>query len=351
MYLGSPRLLRFVPLSLEWAHIRVTENCNSRCITCYAWKNRSVDELTTEEVKNALRQLKDIGVKNLIFIGGDPLLRRDIGDIIKEASLLKFEIIIVVTNGLLLEDKAEELLENGVTHITVSIDGVGRANDVIRGVHGYFEKSIRGLETVQRLKKDKGLNCSVTLLTTILLNQNVDEIPKLLEICQSLGVYWSFNLLDLNLDIFKGIPFSSLLVENEEEIDKTIDYLKKTREEHPGLISSDVFCDHILEYARNYLKGKNRYDFHCIHGYKMIYLGSHGEVYPGCWAMEPLGNLRENKLREIVGSKKYRKRAERMYRMECPGCTNRFQPNIWMKHLISHRFDCERSTRKNYVKL
>ncbi len=346
MYLGSPRLLRFVSLRPEWAHIRVTESCNSRCVTCNAWKNELVDELTTQEIKNALKQLKDIGVTNLILIGGEPLLRSDIGNLIREAALLRFETIIVVTNGLLLEKKAEELLENGVTHITVSIDGVESVNDMIRGVPGYFEKSIRGLETVQRLKKDRGLNVSVTLLTTILLKKNVDDIPRLLEISRNMGVYWSFNLLDTNVDIFNGIPFSSLLAENEEQIDWTIDYLRKTREEKPWLISPDVSCDHMLEYARNYLKGNNRYDFHCVHGYKMIYLGSHGEVFPGCWAMEPVGNLRERNIRDILRSKEYRERAERMYRMDCPGCTNRFQPNIINKHLLSHRFHCEKDEKK-----
>lgn len=347
MYLGFPRFLRFVPPTPElWTEFRITENCNSKCTTCYAWRNKSVDELTTQEAKNALKQLKDVGVKNVIFLGGEPLLRKDIGELIKEASLLKFEAIIVVTNGLLLEDKAEELLENGATHITVSVDGFEHTDDVIRGVLGSYEKAVRGIKTVQKSKNDKGLKTTVTLLTTILLNQNVDEIPKLVETSQSLGVYWSFNIVDPNLDIFKGIPFSSLLVKDEEKIDRTIDYLKKIRNEQPGIISPDVFCDHMLEYARNYMKDNGRYNFHCIHGYKMVYLGPHGEVYPGCWAMEPMGNIRESKLRDIIKSKEYRERAERMYFMECPGCTNRFQPNIAMKHLIAHKFRCERHGEK-----
>ena len=348
MYLGFKKLLRFVPLSPEfWTEFRVTENCNSRCITCNAWKNRSVVELNTQEAKNALRQLRDIGIKKIVFLGGEPLLRSDIGELVKEAASLKFEARIVVTNGLLLGDKAEELLENGVTHITVSIDGFGRNNDVIRGVPGGYEKSVRGIETVQRLGEAKGLDVKVTILTTILMNQNIDDVPKLVELSRSLGVYWSFNLLDPNLDIFVGIPFSSLLAEDAEKIDRTIDYLKKIRKEYPGLISPDVSCDHMLEYARDYLKGKNRYNFHCIHGFKMVHLGSHGEVYPGCWAMGPLGSLRENRLDDIIKSRKYRERVERMYLMKCPGCTNRFQPNIEMKHLVSHQLQCARLAHKN----
>jgi len=340
--LGSRRLLRFASLSPEWADIRVTGSCNSRCQTCNAWKNKAKDELTTEEIKNALRQLKDIGFKNVVFIGGEPLLRRDIGILVKEASVLKMENIIIVTNGLLLRDKAEELLKNGITHITVSIDGVSDVDDEIRGVPDGYARAIEGIEAVQRLKREMDVTVPVTIITTLLLNQNVEEIPKLVELARSLDAHWLFNLLDPNLDIFRGIPLSKLMVKDKEKIDETIDYLVETCRKYPQLISS---CEHMLEFARNYLKGDNRYDFHCVHGYRMVYLGSHGEVYLGCYAMDPIGNIRENKLREIVGSKKHRKLAERMYMMECPGCTNRYEFNIAVKHLISHQFGCERRRR------
>lgn len=342
LYLGNKWLLRYVSPRPEWADIRVTESCNSRCITCYAWKNRPENELTTEEIKDALHQLKEIGVKNVVLIGGEPLLRKDIGDLVKESSLLGFENRIIVTNGLLLRDKAEELLSNGITHITVSIDGVGETNDKIRGIPNSYARAVEGIKTAQKLKKNMGLNVPVTIITTLLLNQNVEEIHKLIELSKSLEAYWLFNLLDPNLNIFKGIPFSTLLVHNKEKIDETIDLLKKACEQHPKLIYT---CDHMLEFARNYLKGENRYDFHCVHGYRMVYLGSHGEVYPGCYAMDPIGNIRKSKLREIVGSKKYRALAERMYMMECPGCTNRYEFNIATKHLISHQFYCERRSK------
>jgi MoaA/NifB/PqqE/SkfB family radical SAM enzyme len=344
LYLGVQSFLRFVTINPEWANIRVTMKCNSRCTTCYAWKRiPQEDELSTEELKDALSQIRGLGIRNVIFIGGEPLLRPDIGALAKKASTLGFKNIIVVTNGLLLKDKAEELVKNGVTQITVSIDGVKETNDAIRGVSGSYEKSIRGIQAVQRLNKAMGRNASVSLSTTILLNQNVEQIPELIKISKNLGVNWMFNLLDPNVDIFKGIPFSQLLVGDKEKIDETIDYIKEILRENPELISS---CEHMLEYARDYLKGKDRYDFHCIHGYKMVYLGSHGEVYAGCWVLEPVGNIRVNSLHKILESEKYREMAKKMYMNECPGCTNRFEPNIAMKHLLSHHLFCGKQGKK-----
>ncbi len=343
LYLGSEKLLRNVSVQPEWADIRVTESCNSRCVTCQAWKNKAVDELSTEEMKDAIRQLSEVGVRNAVFIGGEPLLRRDIGVLVKEASLSGFRNIMLVTNGLLLEDKAEELLRSGVTHVTVSVDGIGATDDRIRGVSGSFDRAVKGVKAVQRLKKDLGVDVEVTLITTLLLKENAEEIPKIVELARSLGAHWMFNLLDPNIDIFRGIPFSELLENDKRKIDATIDYLKRTCRENPNAVSS---CYHMLEFAGGYLKTPSKYDFHCIHGYKMLYLGSHGEVYLGCYALDPIGNVRKDRLKDLVGSDAAKQLARRMYRMDCPGCTNRYEFNIAMKHLLSHRVLCERRQRR-----
>jgi MoaA/NifB/PqqE/SkfB family radical SAM enzyme len=341
-YLGIPGLLRFVSISPRTVEFRVTENCNSRCVMCNAWKNRSVNELSTEELKDVLRQLRDIGINQLILLGGEPLLRPDIGAIIKEANLLRFRTILV-TNGLLLEERAKELLESGITYLTVSVDGIRDSHDAIRGVKGSFDKAIRGIEAILKLKEDVNPNVFVTLITMLLMKQNVDEIPQLVELSRDLHIRWDFNLLDSSLDIFKGIPFSEISVDDKERIDKTIDYLIKVRRESPGLLSP---CEHALEYARRYLKGENLDNYHCVHGYELLHIRSHGEVHP-CWIMEPIGNLREARLSDIVGTKKHRELAERIYMRQCPGCTNLCAYNIVTKHLMLHWMRCEKERKRN----
>jgi len=343
LHIGARKLLRFVSMNPHVVEFRLTENCNSRCIMCNAWKNRSVNELSAEEVKDALNQLRGVGIDTVIFLGGEPLLRPDIGEIIKEASLLKFRTIMLVTNGLLLEERAEELLKNGITNLSISVDGFGYSNETIRGIKGGFEKAVNGIQKVQKLKADTNSNVVVSILTNLLMKQNVDTIPELVEVSRDLGIYWSFNLLDSNLDIFKGIPFSDILIEDAERIDKTIDYLIKVRKESPELI---FCCEHMLNYARGYLKRENIKKYPCVLGYEALHVGSHGEILP-CWIMEPIGNLRATKLCDMVGTKKHRELADRIYRRECPGCTNLCMYNIYSKHLISHVVRCGRKSQKN----
>jgi len=108
--------------------------------------------------------------------------------------------------------------------------------------------------------------------------------------------------------------------------------LKNLWYEKPSLVYSGPA---ILEYARSYLKGTSRNgDVPCTLGYKLISIGSRGEVYPGCYVFRPIGSIREKKLSEIVKSKEYRALAEKMYRRDCSGCTFFYEDNVLIRHMF-----------------
>jgi MoaA/NifB/PqqE/SkfB family radical SAM enzyme len=331
LYLGNYSLLKFISPRPKYAEVRVTEACNSRCVTCAAWKNSREGELSIHEMIDALKQLKEIGVNSIRISGGEPLIRSDIIELVKECRLLKFQEIYVATNGLLLQQKAEELVKSGVTHFGVSLDGIEETNDMIRRVPKDYENVLNGIEAAIKSAKNVGTEVPVTIFTT-LLKQNMHEVPSLLKLCENIGVRWCFSLLDGNIDLFEGINVSEFAVTDWKIIDETIDYLEKLWYEKRWLVYSRP---DILEYARSYLKGINRnVDVPCILGYKVICLGSRGEVYPGCYAFKHVGNIREKRLSEIVRSKRYKELAEKMYRRECPGCTFFYEDNIIIRNLF-----------------
>lgn len=331
LYLGNYSILKIISPRPDYVEVRVTEGCNSRCITCRAWKNSREGELSTQEMIDAFKQLREIGVTSIRISGGEPLIRSDIIELIKECKRLKFQDIYVATNGLLLKPKAEELVEGGVTHFGVSLDGIKETNDLIRGVPGSFERVLEGISAVKRSLKKMGTDVPITVFTT-LLRQNIREVPSLLKLAEDIGVNWCFSLLDGNLDFFEGVDISELVIKDEKVIDKTIDYLKNLWYEKPWLVYSGP---DILEYARSYLKGTNRDDdLPCTLGYKLISIGSRGEVYPGCYVFKPIGSIRETRLSEIVKSKDYRALAEKIYRRECSGCTFFYEDNILIRHMF-----------------
>lgn len=58
-----------IPVHPKDAVFSITDNCNSRCIMCTQWKQKSYNELTTEEVNEILVQLKKVGIRNIGFAG------------------------------------------------------------------------------------------------------------------------------------------------------------------------------------------------------------------------------------------------------------------------------------------
>jgi len=152
-----------IPFRPTAAQVIVTNNCNSRCVTCSQWKRKSTNELTTKEIYEALSQLKDLGIIAVAFSGGEPLLRNDLPHIIKKASQLKFRSISILTNALLLtESQARKLLESGLTGVGISIDGLRETHNQIRGVKGSFDKTITALQILTKLRDQEYPHLEVT---------------------------------------------------------------------------------------------------------------------------------------------------------------------------------------------
>ena len=313
--------LHIVSICPRWASIKVTENCNSRCITCNAWKIVHTGELSTEELKSVLKQLKKAGVIGIEFTGGEPLLRQDIGVLLREANRIGFKHIAITTNGILLKGKAKELLENGITRINVSVDGLETTNNSIRGVPSY-RRAIEGIKAIKALEDNYDYSILIGINTT-LTKLNLEEVPDLIEICRNLNIGWNFNLLDTHLYFFEGVDVSNLEIDNKTLVDHIFGYLHKVKG-NSNVIS--ISHDH-LEYAKNYLKGKNS-KLPCVLAYSDVYIGPKGDVYSGCWVLPPIGNLREQRLKDILNSSEYKERAENMFLRRCSGCTCGYGGNV-----------------------
>ncbi len=103
--------------------VSLTQRCNLRCIYCHAEGEVSpASELTAEEIGEILRVAAGLGIKSVKFTGGEPLLRRDLVEIIEsvpeqlESSL--------TTNATLLADRAHELKEAGLSRVNISLDSL-----------------------------------------------------------------------------------------------------------------------------------------------------------------------------------------------------------------------------------
>ncbi len=157
---------------------KLTYNCNLRCNMCPFWKRSSTDTSLAKE-KVILKQIYDSGVFGIAFEGGEPLLRNDLVNILGFSRSLPLHTSLI-TNGTLLESRIDEIAPyiNGALY--VSLDGLGKTHDTIRGVGGCFNKAIRGIIASNE-------KVSVTINTTILAD-NLHEIEDMVKLAKELDV-------------------------------------------------------------------------------------------------------------------------------------------------------------------
>lgn len=143
------------PLFVVWD---ITANCNLRCLFCGFGKTndnilQSDTELPLEQKIKIIKNLAERGVWFLSFCGGEPLLCKDLEQIVKEAKSQKL-VVNVSTNGFLLEEKARTLINSGVDFVTISIDGYNpELLEQVRGHKGLFEKIEAGIKAIRVLSK------------------------------------------------------------------------------------------------------------------------------------------------------------------------------------------------------
>ncbi|UCF13352.1 MAG: radical SAM protein, partial [Thermoplasmatales archaeon] len=170
------------PILVVWD---ITYACNLKCKHCYADAGKSLDgELTTEEVKMGIDKLSNSCVPIIAFSGGEPLVRKDIFELTNYADD-KGMYVAIATNATLIDKiKAQEMSDNGVRFVQISLDGASaEIHDRFRGIKGVFNKTIKGIEHCV----DQGFFVNIATTAT---HYNYEEIPKIIDLCEDFGVNW-----------------------------------------------------------------------------------------------------------------------------------------------------------------
>lgn len=133
-----------MPILLLHVHSR----CNCRCSMCDIWKRDEGGELDLAELERQRQSLIDLGVEQVVFTGGEPLMHRQLGALIRFFRDLGIKLTLL-SSGLLLERYAD-LVIAGFDDVIVSLDGPASIHDRIRGVKGAYECLVRGVGAVKQ---------------------------------------------------------------------------------------------------------------------------------------------------------------------------------------------------------
>lgn len=164
--------------------------CNARCVYCNS-PDRADNPLSFDEHVGILRDFARLGAVRIKFLGGEPLLSRDIGLLTDEVKRLGMRAA-MVTNGFLIPEKFETVRK--LDEIVISIDGGEESHERQRGP-GSWKKVMRGIELCWKEKLD-------FFLTAVVTRSSADQIPWLLATASRLGVMVNFQIPQFNEELY-----------------------------------------------------------------------------------------------------------------------------------------------------
>lgn len=168
------------PFKIGW---ELTLACNLRCNHCASAAGLPRhNELTKEEALKICDQFPDLLVQQVDFTGGEALINPYWAEIALHLKDLEISTNIV-TNGLALNSEVVSKMKDvGISNVGISLDGLEKTHDYIRGHKGSFEQVLRGIKMLQQ----ENIH---TLVITTVNNLNIYELPAILSLLQSLGIH------------------------------------------------------------------------------------------------------------------------------------------------------------------
>lgn len=176
---------------IYYLRFSVTERCNYRCVYCTSYKDdTTATEPSLEEIAFILNNIRTLGFRKLRITGGEPLIRNDIVEIIKTASSVGFEEIVLTTNAHRLKDLAYDLKRSNLKRVNISLDSlrndtftyitsVGKLDDVVEGIKAALNAGLTPIKINTVLLK--GIN-EDDLIPIANLTKDNDVVVRFIEL-------------------------------------------------------------------------------------------------------------------------------------------------------------------------
>ncbi len=282
-----------------------TNNCNLKCSHCYhnyensdsSQKNNLMD---FNEIKNMIDDLEDLTQKwnfspRFQISGGEPLMRKDLMEILDYTSSLGMETNILTNGTLISKNKAKELSQRGVKRIQISIDGKKETHNKIRGRDYAYEKSLKGISNCN----NEGILVNVSMT---LMQSNKKDLEDVV-----------ISALDAGAGIvgFQSyVPNKDLGINDPEFIDakgtynlfQSIRGLRKKYEGKIKVLETEVLWQ-IMQWdtkLKQEARKTGKFLSGCGVGFSGVSVLADGTIYPCRRLPIPLGNIKDTKLKDLM---------------------------------------------------
>ena len=157
----------------------VTRRCNFRCFFCHReGVNRISEELTPEDFEFVAKTLSSVGIEEVKLTGGEPLVRRDIVEIVRGMS--KYMRVSMTTNGYYLKKYAKALHDAGLERVNVSLHGLDEE---------YFTRIVRVPVKPEMILDGiiEALKYMPVKVNVVILSLNIKDVPRYIALAEEYG--------------------------------------------------------------------------------------------------------------------------------------------------------------------
>ncbi len=286
----------------------ITNTCNYHCIYCIfnSEAKKYEDELTTDEVKRTIKELKNNNFTYIKFTGGEPFTRKDMIEILRYASELSFDMDISTNASLVTEDIAKELKNIKFPMVHVSLDGNDKyTHEYVRG-ENTFERTIRGIRYLTN-------NYVYTRIGTVIYKENEDKLEEIVKLAIELKaneIIFSFMEAVGRLDGDETIISKRTINSVKEELENLATKYKKQ------IKVKYSFTENKITETEEYCPAVN----------KFLYINNLGQVSPCTWVVSQNPEykseltLKNSSLTEIIKSEPIQRYLKYIEENKIKGC-------------------------------
>lgn len=271
-------LMRGGLLTLE---LEFSKHCNFKCIYCYANAGKALDnELTLPEIKAVIDQAQELGAKRIILLGGgEPLMYEGLRPVVEYIYAKGLQQSIFTNGTFLTKALAEFLFNHQVLIVIKNNSNIPEVQDMLAGVKGAYKKIRQGLEHLLEAGYPNG--ASQLGIQSILCRQNIKEISGMWIWAREKGIVPYFEIITTQ---GRAKGHSELQISVNEIMDlfeelKRIDETRFGRKWSPHPTIASYTC--------------KRHLYSCL-------VNSQGYIQPCTGIDMPVGNIRQERLKDIL---------------------------------------------------
>lgn len=294
-------------------HLSVTDRCFLPCAHCDIYKNETTD-LPEADWARVIDELAGwVGPAAMNFVGGEPLLRKDLERLMARAVRLGFTVSFNTNGWLLTDDRAKALGDAGVSIAYLSLDGFREATvDHSRGRSGSWKKIMESCDRLDRLGGPR------VVIACILHAENAGEMPELLQWVKQRGyelvvqpLYQNFGNNAHDPSWYLRSPMWPTKQDELANVDAAIDVLIEERRNW-GKVCNAV--EQLVAFKRHFRNPSVDNGQVCKAGHSDIAFDPAGNIRL-CYFLEPVGRIDDRRpLRQIWNGVETMRRREQVHR-------------------------------------